>query len=110
MGYGFLEEVYETALVQELRRNGLDAKPRIPLTVFYKGVVVGEYFADLLVEGRVVIELKTRKQLVKENVAQLLNYLQAGEQKVGLLINFSPTGAQIKRYVVCVMVVQCVSV
>ena len=99
LGCGFLEKVYEKALLIELRERGLSAKGQVPLKVLYKEKPVGEYFADILVEGQVIVELKTVEQLKKIHDAQLLNYLKATGIKVGLLVNFNGEKADIKRMV-----------
>jgi len=96
LGYGFLEKVYENALVIECRKSGLDAKPQAPIQVHYDQQIVGEYFIDTLVENCVIVEIKAAKTLSKEHEAQLLNYLKASEIEVGLLLNFGPK-PQIKR-------------
>lgn len=89
-GYGFLEKVYENALLLELRRAGVEAKAQWPIQVFYHGEVVGEYYADVLVAGKVIVEIKAGRSLVREHEAQLLNYLKATHIEVGLLLNFGP--------------------
>ena len=99
LGPGFLEKVYENALLAEFKRRGLKAKNQVPISVSYKGEVVGEYFADLLVEDKVIVELKTVENLDRTHEAQLLNYLKATELKVGLLVNFKHKKADIKRMV-----------
>ena len=96
LGYGFLEKVYRNALAIELRKLGLDVIPEARITVHYDGEVVGEYFADLLVAGTVIVELKAVKRLLPEHEAQLLNYLKATPYEVGLLLNFGPK-PEIKR-------------
>lgn len=100
LGAGFLEKVYEKALLVELRRRGLKAESQVPITVKYKDEVVGEYFSDIVVEGQVIIELKAVEQLAGIHEAQLLNYLKATGYKVGLLVNFTHPKAEIKRFVV----------
>ena len=90
LGYGFLEKVYENAMVIELCKQGLDVTAQAPITVFYECKVVGEYFADLVVANAVIIELKAAKDLADEHEAQLLNYLKATPYEVGLLLNFGP--------------------
>jgi GxxExxY protein len=97
LGYGFLEKVYENALAIELRGMGLRVVQQEPITVYYDGQVVGEYFADLTVEGRVLVEIKAARDLVAENEAQLLNYLKATPYEVGLLLNFGPKPQHIRR-------------
>jgi GxxExxY protein len=99
LGAGFLEKVYEKALLIELQRRGLKAESQVSLTVSYKGEVVGEYYADIVVEGQVILELKAVEQLQKIHEAQLLNYLQATGFKVGLLVNFKHPKADVKRLV-----------
>ena len=76
LGYGFLEKVYENAMVIELRRHGLEVVQQAPIKVHYDGHLVGEYFADLLVNGKVIVELKAAEGLAPEHEAQLLNYLR----------------------------------
>ena len=99
LGPGFLEKVYENSLLVELERRGYKAEAQVPLKVQYKNVVVGEYFADLIVEDRVIVELKTVENLDRIHEAQLLNYLKATGIKVGLLVNFKHQKADIKRLV-----------
>jgi len=99
LGPGFLEKVYENALIMELASRGLKANNQIPIKVNYKGAQVGEYYADIVVEGQVIIEVKAIESLQKVHEAQLLNYLKATGYKVGLLINFTYPKAQIKRFV-----------
>ena len=99
LGSGFLEKVYENALVVELKRRGLKAESQVPITVRYLDAVVGEYFADVLVEDQVIVELKTVDALRKIHEAQLLHYLKATGYKVGLLINFGVEKAETKRFI-----------
>ena len=98
LGYGFLEKVYENALIIELNNLGLKAEKQIAIKVFYEGKEVGNYFADLIVNDSVIIELKAAESLREEHEAQLLNYLKATEIEVGLLLNFG-SKAQFKRKV-----------
>lgn len=88
LGYGFLEKVYENALLVELESNGFNVRKQMPIHVYYEGNLVGEYFADLVVENRVIIELKASATLCEEHEVQLINYLKATEFEVGLLLNF----------------------
>src|SRR5690606_24658752 len=90
LGYGFLEKVYENALAFELRERGLFVQQQQPIAVYFKNVKVGEYFADLLVENLVLVELKAVENLKLEHEAQLLNYLKATEIDLGLVLNFGP--------------------
>jgi len=99
LGPGFLEKVYQNALMVELKSRGLEAKSQVPIKVFYKGNVVGEYIADILVEDKVIVELKTVEMIDKVHEAQLLNYLKATGIQIGLLVNFRHTKAEIKRMV-----------
>ena len=99
LGYGFLEKVYEKALMIELRSRGLRVENQLPLKVRYKEQIVGEYLADLLVEGRVIVEIKAAANLLKAHQAQLLNYLKATGIHVGLLVNFTRNKAEVKRMV-----------
>lgn len=96
LGYGFLEKVYENALVHTLHKIGLHSEQQLPISVYYDGVVVGEYFADVFVEGLVILELKTVDVLASAHEAQLLNYLRATSIEVGLLLNFGPK-PEVKR-------------
>ena len=99
LGPGFLEKVYQNALLFELKERGLKAKSQVPINVLYKENEVGEYFADILVEDNVIVELKTVEKLDKVHEAQLLNYLKATSIKVGLLINYYHPKVEIKRIV-----------
>ncbi len=91
LGYGFLEKVYENALALELKEMDLSVLQQAPIKVFYNNSEVGEYFADLIVENCVIIELKAVEHLLKIHEAQLLNYLKATNIEVGLLVNFGTT-------------------
>lgn len=97
LGGGFLESVYQRSLAVELAVAGLDARFQMPVPVEYKGHAVGDFVADILVEGKVVVELKAIEAIAPVHEVQLVNYLQATGIDIGLLINFSPTGAQVRR-------------
>ena len=99
LGPGFLENVYENALLMELKDRGLNAESQVPIKVQYKEKIVGEYFADILIEDKVIIELKTVDKLNSIHEAQILNYLKATGKQIGLLINFKNPKAEIKRMV-----------
>jgi GxxExxY protein len=99
LGSGFLEKVYENALILELRDRGLKAETQLPLKVFYKENLVGDYIADILVEDQVIVELKAVEKLEKIHEAQLLNYLRATGIHIGLLVNMKQPKAEIKRMV-----------
>jgi GxxExxY protein len=90
LGYGFAEKVYENSLVIELKKSGLQVEQQKSITVYYEENNVGEYFADILVNGVVILELKAVRHLLDEHEAQLLNYLKATTVEVGLLVNFGP--------------------
>lgn len=98
LGYGFLEKVYERALLKKLRDIGLDAQNQVPVKVFFEDMLVGDFSADILVEQKVFVELKSQETLHPINEIQLVNYLKSTEVEVGLLINFGPQ-IQIKRRV-----------
>ena len=97
LGHGFLEAVYQRALVHELSDRKLRVEKEVPFKVEYKGVSVGSYYADILVERLVVVELKTVTQLNNAHVARLANYLKVGNLPVGLLFNFSRPRLEYKR-------------
>lgn len=99
LGYGFLEKVYENALVEELCRAKLKVQQQLPIEVFYKNVQVGHYVADLFVEKKVIVELKSEKEYNSKHEAQLINYLKATGVKVGLLMNFGEHKCELKRLV-----------
>lgn len=90
LGYGFLEKVYEKAMLIELKKEGIPTVAQVPITVSYDNEIVGEYSCDILVDSKVIVEIKASKNLVEDNEAQLLNYLRATDKEVGLLLNFGP--------------------
>lgn len=96
LGHGFLEKVYVNALALELQKLGLAIVLQSPTQVFYNGNIVGEYYADILVQDCVIVEIKAVKSLAPEHEAQLLNYLKATRMEVGLLLNFGPK-PEVKR-------------
>lgn len=98
LGYGFLEKVYENALAFELSKRGRSVKQQIPIKVHYEGCAVGDYFADIIVDEVVILEIKATEQIAKEHEAQLINYLKATSYEVGLLLNFGKE-AKFKRKV-----------
>jgi len=99
LGPGFLEKVYENALFHELISRGLSVKRQVPVKVDYKGIIVGDYFADIVVEKKIILELKAVDFLQKFHEAQLLNYLKATGYRIGLLVNFTYPKAEIKRFI-----------
>ncbi|TRO82724.1 GxxExxY protein [Trichloromonas acetexigens] len=98
LGSGFLESVYENAVLIALRDEGLRANPQVPLQVPFRGQIVGNFVADVVVEDRVLVELKAVKALSSEHVAQVLNYLKATKIEVGLLINFGNPKLEYRRF------------
>ncbi len=90
LGYGFLEDVYEKALVIELKKRGLSPNSEQAIEVYYEDQLIGKYYADIVVNDLVILELKSAKSLAVEHEAQLLNYLKATPYEVGLLLNFGP--------------------
>ena len=98
LGYGFLEKVYENSMMIEFQKEGLPAVQQSPIDVTYENEIVGQYFADIVVDEKIIVEIKARKCLVPEDTAQLLNYLKATDKEVGLLLNFGPK-AEISRKV-----------
>ena len=98
LGYGFLEKVYENSLLIELRKAGLTAEAQRPIKVYYDKVEVGFYIADIIIDEKIIVELKAAESLQEEHEAQLLNYLRATNIEVGLLMNFGKK-AEVKRKV-----------
>lgn len=96
LGYGFLEKVYENAMMIELNNAGISAVAQSPINVMYENNVIGDYYADILVCDKVIVEIKATKTLASEHEAQLLNYLKATDIELGLLLNFGPK-PEIKR-------------
>ena len=88
LGSGFLEKIYENSLKIELEKSGFKVVQQYPIKVYYEGILVGEYFADLLVEDKVILELKAVSELSKAHATQLINYLRSTGYQVGVLINF----------------------
>ncbi len=99
-GHGHLEKVYENALAHRLRKTGLDVKQQFPIKVYDEdSTLIGEYLADLIVEGTLIVELKTAKALASEHEAQILGYLKSTRLEHGLLINFGSYKFQIRKFV-----------
>lgn len=90
LGYGFLEKVYVKALMIELKNRGMNPRDELPIHVYYAGQLIGEYFADIVVNDLVILEVKAAKAIASEHEAQLLNYLKATPYEVGLILNFGP--------------------
>lgn len=96
LGFGFLEKVYENAMILELKEKDIKAVQQFPVPVLYRGKEVGDFKADILVEDHLIIELKSITKITKRDEAQLVNYLKGANKKYGLLINFG-TSVVIKR-------------
>ena len=97
LGFGFLESVYRKAMIIELSKAGLKVEEEKALQVFYDDIVVGNFSIDLFVEDTVVVELKSVQNTLEGHEVQLVNYLNGLKKEIGLLINFSPSGVQVKR-------------
>ena len=100
LGSGFPDKVYENALMLELRKQGLRGRNHVPVKVKYKGVDVGEYFADVIVEDQVVIDIMTVEKIQKQHEVDLIGILKATNYKIGLIVNFVNQKAEIRRIVV----------
>ena len=96
VGFGFVESVYKKAMIIELQKNALKVEEEKPLKVHYDDQVVGDFYVDLLVEDEIVIELKSVRRLAVEHEVQLVHYLNGLRKDVGLLVNFGPSGVQVK--------------
>jgi GxxExxY protein len=99
LGHGFLEKVYENALIIEMENKGFKVESQKPLKVLYNSQIIGEYVADIIVNGKVLIELKAQSNILKIHEAQILNYLKATGIKIGLLVNFAYPKASVKRFI-----------
>ena len=97
LGFGFLESVYRKAMVIELEKAGLKVDEERPLEVYYDDIVVGKFSLDLFVEDTIVVELKSVQRLLIEHEVQLVNYLKGVKRDIGLLVNFGPSGVEVKR-------------
>ena len=98
LGSGFLESVYEKSLLLALRQKGMKAEAQVPLKVKFRAQIVGEFYADIIVEDEILLELKTVKKMAPEHIAQVLNYLKATGLQVGLLINFGNRKLEYRRF------------
>ncbi len=98
LGIGFLESVYEKAMLVALRQKGLEAKAQVPITVNFRGQPVGQFYADILVEGKIIVELKAVSALQPEHKAQVINYLRSSDIQVGLLVNFGNSKLEYRRF------------
>jgi len=99
LGYGFLEKVYENALGVELGKRGIPFEQQKPIKVMYDGQVVGDYVADLIVDGNIILELKSAKAIDDTHIAQTLNYLKATGIRLGIILNFGPEKMNFKRII-----------
>ncbi len=90
LGYGFLEKIYENAMMIEFKKENISAVSQSAIKVLYEGEIVGEYFADILISDKIILEIKAAKNIAEEHEAQLLNYLKATNIEVGLLLNYGP--------------------
>lgn len=97
MGFGFLESVYEKCMLIELRKAGLNAESQKPITVCYENEIVGEFIVDIIINDKIILELKSVRQIINAHEVQLVNYLVATEKPVGLIINFGESKVEIKR-------------
>ena len=99
LGYGFLEKIYENAMMIEFRKTAILAVSQSPIEVIYNDEIIGDYFADIVVEDRLILELKAATALQKIHEAQLLNYMKACNFKIGMLVNFTYPKAEIIRFI-----------
>ncbi|MHC5095711.1 MAG: GxxExxY protein [Planctomycetota bacterium] len=99
LGYSFLEKVYENSMMVLLNKKSIKAKQQFPVPVHFENVIVGEYFADFMIEDKILVELKTVEKIANVHFAQVLNYLKATGIKLGLLINFGPRKLEYERIV-----------
>jgi len=97
LGYGFLESIYKNALALELNKAGIRYEEEKPLKVYYDNEIVGNFFVDLVADDEIIIELKSVQHLLKEHEVQLVNYLNGLKKELGILINFGPSGVEVKR-------------
>ncbi len=99
MGFGFLESVYQKCLLIELSKAGLNAESQKPITVYYEKEIVGEFVADIVVNDKIILELKSARRIIKAHEVQLVNYLVATGKQVGLILNFGERKVEVKRKV-----------
>ena len=100
LGFGFLEKVYENALMILFEKNEIPAQQQVPLRVYFEGRPVGDYIADILVDGRIILELKSVDKIVDAHRAQMLNYLRATRLRLGMILNFSKKSLEYERLVI----------
>ena len=99
LGTGFLEKVYENALMVLFQREGIQAKQQAPIAVYFEGEVVGDYYADILVEDKIILELKSVEEIINAHRSQVLNYLKATRLPLAIILNFGKNGLEHERLV-----------
>ena len=99
LGHGFLEKVYENALMILFQREGIQAEQQIPIKVYFEGKVIGDYIADILVENKIIIELKSVEKIIDAHKTQVLNYLTATRLRLAIIINFGKEKIDFERFV-----------
>ena len=97
LGFGFLESIYKKAMIIELVKDNLKVEAEKPLKVYYDNQIIGDFYIDLYIEDKIIVELKSVETLVKQHEVQLVNYLKGLQKDIGLLINFGPSGVDVKR-------------
>lgn len=98
LGNGFLEKIYENAMIEEFNRNNINYKSQCPIVVFYKNKIIGNYIADFIIEDKIIVEIKALNGIGKDHQSQLINYLTATKKEVGLILNYGEK-LEIKRMV-----------
>lgn len=99
LGYGFLEKVYENSLMILFKREGMQAEQQVPIKVYFDGKVVGNYVADILIENKIILELKSVERIINVHKAQVLNYLTATGVHLGIILNFGKEELTFERFV-----------
>lgn len=99
LGYGFLEKVYENALMILFKREGIKAEQQISIKVYFEGKIVGDYVADILIENKIILELKSVERIINAHKAQVLNYLTATKVHLGIIFNFGKDELTFERFV-----------
>ncbi|MGH7908621.1 MAG: GxxExxY protein [Thermodesulfobacteriota bacterium] len=99
LGHGFLEKVYENAMMLLFRREGIQAKQQAPIKVYFEGEVLGEYFADILVEDKIILEIKALDKIIEAHIVQTLNYLKATGIRLGIILNFGKKRFEYERLI-----------
>jgi len=100
LGFGFLEKVYENALMILLRKEDIPAQQQCPVSVYFQDVMVGDYFADILVDNKIILELKSCEKIINAHRAQALNYLRATKMRLAIIINFGKEKLEFERLVI----------